>query len=162
MINNRHTGIVVLFLQLLLACLNPAPAQGASQEDEVRKAVSAFDRAYMEADVSYLQSRLTQEYIHINGSTGNVFGREDWLSWVQSRRARLASGELKINAHTVDDLMVKIYGHTAVVTGVINTQGLQAKTPFTLRLRFTNTWVKLGEVWFRAMFHDSVLDMKES
>jgi len=36
MINNRHTGIVVLFLQLLLACLNPAPAQGASQEDEVQ------------------------------------------------------------------------------------------------------------------------------
>ena len=46
MINNRHTGIVVPFSQLLLACLNPAPAQGASQEDEVRKAVSAFDRAY--------------------------------------------------------------------------------------------------------------------
>ena len=81
---------------------------------------------------------------------------------MQSRRARLASGELEINVHAVDDLKVKIYGNTAVVTGVINTQGLQAKAPFTLRLRFTNTWVKLGEIWFRAMFHDSVLDMKES
>jgi hypothetical protein len=83
-------------LQLVLACPNPASAQGASQEDEVREAVSLLDHAYMEADVSYLQSRLTEEYIYINGSTGNVLGREDCLSWVQSRRARMASGELEL------------------------------------------------------------------
>lgn len=153
-----QTSIAVLFLQLLLIFPNPVPAQVTNPEDEVSAAVSAFGRAFAEADVNYLRSRLTQAYIHVNGSSGNVLQREEWLNWIQSRQAALASGDLVISDYSIDGLEVEIYGQTAVVTGVAETRGIQKGVQFNSRIRFTNTWLKQGGTWLRAAFHDSAVD----
>jgi len=69
--------------------------------------------------------------------------------------AALASRELVISDYSVDDVEVKIYGATAVATGVVESSGSRIGVPFTLRIRFTNVWVRQGGTWFRAAFHDS-------
>jgi ketosteroid isomerase-like protein len=151
----RQASVIVLVLQLLVSSLQPAEAQKASREDEVRAAVSAFGRAFVEADVLYLRSRLTEDYVHINGRSGNVLHRPEWLGWMTSRRAELTSGELIINEYNVDGVMVHIYGETAVVTGIVKSSGIRGGEPFTSRIRFTNVWVRQGGTWLRAAFHDS-------
>jgi len=151
----RRTRVVGCVLVLLLASLQLPGAREAGPEDEVRAAVSAFGRAFAEADVPYLQSHLTKDYLHVNGRSGSVLHRTEWLDWVESRRAELAGGELMIGDYRVDALVVKIYGAAAVVTGVVESGGVRKGVPFSSRVRFTNVWVRQGGAWLRAAFHDS-------
>jgi ketosteroid isomerase-like protein len=132
-------------------------AQQASRTDEVRAAVSEFGRAFVEAGVSVLEILLAEHYIHVNGRSGSVLNRNEWLSWVESRRKELNTGNLLINAHSVEDVQVQVYGEAAVVTGVVHSSGQRKGSMFTSRVRFTNLWVMQGGAWRRAAFHDSPL-----
>jgi len=151
----RTVFAVAVVLQLLLALPDRAEAREASGEDEVRSAVSDFGRAFVEADVAYLRSHLTEGYVHVNGGSGKVLNRSEWLDWLDTRRAGLASGELVISEYSIGDMVVKLYGETAVVTGVVESRGIHKGKPFTSRIRFTNVWLRLEGEWLRAAFHDS-------
>jgi len=93
----------------------------------------------------------------VNGRSGNVLNRDEWLNWIESRRAKLDSGELVIKTYRVSDVEVQIYGEAAVVTGVVRSSGQRNGALFTSPVRFTNVWVKQGGEWRRAAFHDSPL-----
>lgn len=150
-----RTSSAVFVVLLLLVSLESAMAQEVSRENEVRAAVSAFGRAFVEADVSILRTFLTDRYIHLNGRSGSVLSRDEWLKWVESRRADLNNGKLVLSAYWVEDLKVELYGEAAVVTGVVYSSGNQKGIAFTSQLRFTNVWVIQGGAWRRAAFHDS-------
>ncbi len=100
---------------------------------------------------------LTKNYLHVNGRSGSVLNRDQWLKWVASRRAELDSGALVIKTYSVGDVKVQIYGEAAVVTGVVDSSGQRNDSLFTIQVRFTNVWVKQGGEWRRAAFHDSPL-----
>ncbi len=136
----KRTSLSLTVPMVLLVAPPTALAQQMSREHEVRAAVSAFSRAFVEADVSVLRTLLTEDYVHINGRSGSLLNRDEWLNWIASRRAELDSGRLVIDTYRIEDVNVQIHGEAAVVTG---------------RVRFTNVWVEQGGVWRRAAFHDS-------
>jgi ketosteroid isomerase-like protein len=152
-----QTSIAVFISLLLMASQGPAIAQETSPEDEVRAAVAAFGRAFEKADVAFLETRLTNDYIHVNGRSGSVLNRDEWLKWLSSRQAELKSGELSITSYSVEDLKVQVYGEAAVATGIVRSSGQWGGTEFTSQVRFTNLWVMQGGEWRRAAFHDSPL-----
>ena len=98
-------------------------AHGASPPDEARRkaelqeAVDRFGRAYLEADVPALRLLLADNYVHVNGSSGNVLNRSDWLDWVRSRRAQIDNEELQITEYRVENVESVIHGDTAIVIG---------------------------------------------
>ena len=154
------TAVVVAFFMLFLP--NPAVAEEPCRETEVRAAVSAFGRAFVEADVSALATFLTANYVHINGRSGSVLNRDDWLRWVESRRAELDSGELVVSTYRIEDVRVELSGDIAVVTGVAFLSGTRNGNALTSQLRFSNVWILKGGTWRRAAFHDSPLPDPES
>jgi hypothetical protein len=153
----RPIGIAVVVPLLLLPICLPAEARASGPEDEVRAAFSSFSRAFLEADAGTLRSLLTVDYLHVNGRSGSVLNREEWLDFIRSRRAELASGELTVSVYEVDAVEVRVHGETAIVTGVVESRGVRREVPFVSRIRFTNVWVRQGGVWLRAAFHDSPL-----
>jgi ketosteroid isomerase-like protein len=152
---------IVTMVAVALAGALPAHAQadagaGADAEREVREAVERFGRAFADADASALDPMLTKDYVHTNWD-GAVLGKSGWLDYVRSRRAQLDSGTLRIDAHTTDDLKVRLYGDVAVVTGRNTTRGKRGGDAFETRIRFTHVWVKQDGSWRRAAFHDSTI-----
>jgi len=95
--------------------------------------------------------------VHVNGRSGSVLGRDEWLSWITSRRVELESGELTIDTYDVGKVKADVYGSLSVVTGVVHSTGQRNGAPFVSRIRFTNGWIKSGDTWRRAAFHDSPL-----
>jgi ketosteroid isomerase-like protein len=152
-----RASLAVFIPLILMVSSRPAMAQQAGREDEVRASVSAFGRAFVEADVSVLETLLAQDYIHVNGRSGSVLSRDEWLKWVESRRTELNSGKLMIDSYSVGDVKVQVYGEAAVVTGVVHSSGHREGALFTSGVRFTNVWVVQGGAWRRAAFHDSPL-----
>jgi ketosteroid isomerase-like protein len=59
------------------------------------------------------------------------------------------------------DLKVTVFGHTAIATGTfIGKRTNAAGKPLDVRVRFTDTWVKMGNGnWLCVATHDSLLKM---
>lgn len=131
-----------------------------NSETEVRTAVELFGDAFVNADFPVLKGLLDDNYMHINGGSGNVLNRDEWLKWVASRRAELESGILVVSDYRIEKLMVAIHGETAVVTGVAIALGTRDGMPYQSQMRFTNVWIHNGDAWRRAAFHDSPLPEK--
>jgi len=146
-------GMIVPSLPVFGAALT----EEVDREAEVRAAVNAFGRAYLEADVPTLKSLLTENYVHVNGRSRNVLNREDWLLWVKSRRSEIENGELVISDYRVEDVKVALDGNTAIVIGMVFLSQARNGNSRTSRIRFSNTWLYREGKWRRAAFHDSPL-----
>jgi hypothetical protein len=140
---------------IALNALGASSSEEANRKAELQEAVDAFGRAFLEADVSTLRGLLAENYVHVNGRSGNVLNRNDWLEWVESRRAQIDSKELQITEYRIEDVRTVIHGNTAIVTGTIFSKQVTGGEFRTSRIRFTNTWLYRDARWLRAAFHDS-------
>jgi ketosteroid isomerase-like protein len=152
------------FQSVLIHCIQYSHLYGAAplqQVDErtpeaweVRQHVQSFSDAFVEADAETLETLLTDDYIHTN-TGGGVLDKTEWLAWIRTRQADLAAGTIRIDRYIHDEVRIRTYGHMAVVTGLNTTEGVREGEPFRSRLRFTHVWVKQGNQWRRAAFHDT-------
>jgi len=148
---------IVPTLVWILAAVPSTDARPESAESEVRAAVEAFGRAFVAADTVALRSFLGAAYMHVNGRSGTVLSKEQWLDWISSRREEQESGALRIEKYDLEELRVEIYDQTAVVTGIADSRGTHHGEAFASRVRFTNVWV-FDRSWRRVAFHDSPLE----
>ena len=146
---------IVTAVVLAQVALGASVPGEAAPEAELRAAVEAFGRAFREADVQTLGRLLSDNYVHVNGSSGDVLGRSDWLAWMEARRARIENGELSITEYRIEDLSVVIHGDTAIVVGTVISSRVTGGATSTNRVRFSNTWLYSNSTWRRVAFHDS-------
>lgn len=131
-----------------------APDEHSLTEQEVRDAFSQFSDAFVKADTVVLRSLLADDYVHTNAN-GGVLDKTRWLAFAKTRHEDLKSGKVKIDTYRNDDLRIRVYGNTAVVTGLNTTIGFRDGKEWKMNLRFTNVWVKREGRWQRVAFHDS-------
>jgi ketosteroid isomerase-like protein len=67
---------------------------------------------------------------------------------------RIASSEVKMESNTLDDMVVRVYGDTAVVTGRATAVGTLRGEPYP-RIRFTRVYVKHGASWKVVLFQQT-------
>ena len=60
---------------------------------------------------------------------------------------RYQSGELKVNKSTSEGREVRVYGDTAIVTGIVHVDATIKGENRNLHLRYLNVWVKRGDGW---------------
>jgi hypothetical protein len=137
------------------------PAGGA-EPDSLRRvalhaALHAFSGAFLEADAEALDTFLTADYLHTNGGTGSVLDKTEWLEFIRGRRVELQSGRLQVERYETTLQEIRWYPAAAVVSSQVLSAGTRDGVPFESRLRVTQVWVRLGERWWRAAFHDSPL-----
>ncbi len=142
--------MVTLIVQSLMAILLQNPAR----EAEILARVAEFGDAFMAADADKLSDMLTDDYVH-SGPTGRVRTKQEWLSWIATRRDAMDSGAFRFDTYENDEFIVRIHGDTAIVSARNRATGLRDGQPFSFRIRFTNVWVKQEGQWRRAAFHDS-------
>jgi hypothetical protein len=133
-LNMLAAGMIVASVTVFGAAL----AEEVDREAEVRDAVNAFGRAYLEADVPTLKTLLTENYVHVNGRSGNVLNRDDWLKWVRSRRAEIDNGELVVSDFRIEDVKVVLDGKTAIVIGMVYLSQSRNGNSNTAQIRFSN------------------------
>jgi hypothetical protein len=55
---------------------------------------------------------------------------------------------LPLRSFVMSELIVRVYGEIAIVTGLAEVEGeTPDKKPFSFKMRFLNTWKKLGDNW---------------
>jgi ketosteroid isomerase-like protein len=150
----------LLFLPALLSTLlfsaqrpgiRASSLQPVADQDVIREIVD-LERQSKEAslhrDADFCQRTLAEDYVGIT-PLGQVTTKQDVL------RAR-RSGQLRYDTIDVTEMVVRIYGDTAVVTARADVKGHQLGEDFSGPYRYTRVWVRRAGQWQDVSYEQTV------
>jgi ketosteroid isomerase-like protein len=147
-----------LFLALPALCaqrvsVRPKSSIGASLGDqETIREVVDMERQAKEAslrrDPEFPQKALADDYVAIS-PLGQVTTKQEAIS---ARK----SGQLRYETIDVSDMVVRLYGDTAIVTARADVKGHQLGEDFSGPYRYTRVWVRRSGRWQAVSYQATV------
>ena len=145
--------LFVAILVLTVATMGVGQEQSArdshrtSVEETIRKLDNERIQAQIHADATALDRIYAADFIGV-GPSGTVRTKPQVIS-------DFTSGDLKFQSITTDDVQVRVYGSTAVETGLSTMIGQDKGQTVPRDTRFTRVWVKQQEHWRLVANHYS-------
>jgi ketosteroid isomerase-like protein len=131
--------------------IRPASQLAAADQDVIRQIVD-LERQSKEAslhrDADFCQRTLAENYVGIT-PLGQVATKQDVL------RAR-RSGQLRYETMDVTEMVVRLYGDTAVVTARADVKGHQLGEDFSGPYRYTRVWIRRAGHWETVSYQATV------
>ena len=138
---------------LMLAALvwgGAAVAMGAGPD---AAAIEARDHALNDAivrhDVEVAREYYEEQFV-LTTSSGKSKSKDDLL-------AEIARPGLAFEVNAMSDIVVRVRGDTAVLTGILHQRGTYDGNAFDVRLRVTDTWHREDGTWRILAGHASVI-----
>lgn len=137
-------AFVVLVAGSLFVAASPLPAvQTPNEVDAEQTRILALENAWNQAeehkDVRALDSLLDPSLVYIDYD-GSMLTKAQFMASVQAP-------ELHPEQIINESMMARVYGGSAVVTGIYREKGVQNGKPYLRRGRFTDTWVYQNGMW---------------
>jgi ketosteroid isomerase-like protein len=114
-------------------------------EQEIRQRETRRFEAIVRGDVAALDDILSDDLTYTH-ATGVHETKAEFI-------AKLKSGQLKYESLTPEELRVRVYGPTGVVTGVARVRVQVKGELLSFQLRFTDVYVKKGDRWQMVAWH---------
>ena len=131
--------------------LHPRAGFDSAEQETIRQIVD-MERQSKEAslhrDADFSLRTLAEDYVAIT-PLGQVTTKRDNVS---ARR----SGQLRYEAMNVTDMVVRVYGDTAVVTARADVKGHQLGEDFSGPYRYTRVWVRRNGHWQAVSYQATV------
>ena len=141
---------VWVFASLVMFAMATARAGDVAQaEREILRAEAAICHAFEGGDAAYLRGALDPRFTLVD-SRGTVTNLEQNLDEVEAREPRYE--EFRNHGQSI-----RIYGDTAIVTGITSVRGMAGGEAFAADFRFTDTWLYRDDRWLLAASHASRL-----
>jgi ketosteroid isomerase-like protein len=125
---------------LLVALVFPVHAETNMSREE---AVLQFERDWVAAgmnnDIQWMRRMLTDDFAEID-LTGKLNSKSDHI-------AQFMSGQFKLQSLVLSDLLVRIYGDVAVVTGTAHNKGTKDGRDISGIYSFTDVLLFRGGTW---------------
>lgn len=142
----RTMGIVVLLI--LISFLSLFGQSDSSLNDSQVQVITELAKrraaAVVDRDVDLLDKITSADSVRIS-PVAEMGAKAQLL-------AELKSGTVTYSSINVDELSVRIYGNTAVVTGRSAFQGQREGKQFKSQCRFSRVWVKSRTDWQEILF----------
>ena len=129
----------------------PTPAMDTGDQESIRQIIDMEHQAReasLRRDVEFSQRNLAEDYVAIT-PLGQVTTKQDTVS---ARK----SGQLKYDLINVTDMVVRVYGDTAVVTARADVKGHQLGEDFSGPYRYTRVWVRRTGHWLAVSYQATV------
>ena len=129
----------------------PKPAMDTGDQESIRQIIDMEHQAReasLRRDVEFSQRNLAEDYVAIT-PLGQVTTKQDTVS---ARK----SGQLKYDTINVTDMVVRVYGDTAVVTARADVKGHKLGEDFSGPYRYTRVWVRRTGHWLAVSYQATV------
>ncbi len=155
----RNNCAVLLFCVLALApafcsqhvSVRSAPGFSATDDETIREIVDLerqTKEAILHRDADFSMRTLADDYVAIT-PLGQVTTKQDAIS---ARR----SGQLRYESVNVTEMVVRLYGDTAVVTARAEVKGHQLGEDFSGPYRYTRVWARRNGHWQTVSYQATV------
>jgi ketosteroid isomerase-like protein len=153
----RIIVMLVLVLTMASIALGQSPPANSDRRRNIEQVIGQLDheriQAQINADTEALERIYAADFIGI-GPSGAVRTKPQVIS-------DFASGELKFQSITTDEVQVRTYGNTAVETGISTMNGQDKGKAVPRNNRFTRVWVKHQGHWQLVLNHYSPLIIQQ-
>ena len=153
----RIIVMAVLVLTTASIALGHSPRANWDRRRSIERVIRQLDheriQAQINADAGALERIYAADFIGV-GPSGAVRTKPQVIS-------DFASGELRFQSIATDDVQVRIYGNTAVETGLSTMNGQDKGKAVPRNNRFTRVWVKQQGHWRLVLNHYSPLTIQE-
>jgi ketosteroid isomerase-like protein len=131
---------------LVAGCVHAAsPDEGL----RLRNLERDLNRAIAQRDARRVSELLSDDWMLVTGS-GKVKTKADVLT-------EIAEPELEFQDNESRDVLVRMWGDTAVLTGVLHQRYRLRGAVQDVTLRYTDTWTRVGDTWRQVSGHASRL-----
>jgi ketosteroid isomerase-like protein len=133
----KRIALVLITFSLLVVPL--AWSQGGNAEQQIKKFTNELRVAQLKADTNTVEQLYADDYAAIRGD-GTVQTKAQEIE-------SLKSGALTYDKIDVQDLKIRVYGNTAVVTNLVFSKGITNGKPRNTNVRSTRVWRKERGSW---------------
>ena len=124
---------------LVVTAIVPASGDQASDERELTQLLKDLNAAIVKPDIAFLEQILDQDYTHYRPH-GNVENRTQYL---EDRK----NGQVDFTSLLADDIKVRVYGDTAIVTYRSTAKGKDQDGAIDEQRLWTRVFVRKGGHW---------------
>ena len=139
------------FILMVLAALIPASAI-ADTKGDIERLEQRRIQAIIDVDMPTLNAIYADDFFY-NRAGGDSLTKAEYLPMYES-------GDLKVTKSTSEGREVRVYGDTAVVTGIVHVDATIKGENRNLHLRYLNVWVKRGYNWVLVARQATNIPMK--
>lgn len=136
-------------LFVLSVCLLSAQTKSSAAEQDIMRVEKEMLAAALKGDTSPSERYLADNYV-FTGPDGLTMGKAQSIE-------DLKSGNLKLQAASLDDSKVQVYGDTGIVTYSSNDKGTYKGKDITGKTRWTDVFVKQKGHWMIVASHGSTV-----
>jgi ketosteroid isomerase-like protein len=142
--------LLLLFLLLLATSQLHAQdrMQSAADQGRLLTLENAWNQAIQQKDAVALNMLLGSDLVYVDYD-GSLMGKAEYLASVHVPSLH---PERIVN----EAMSVHLYGTVAVVSGVCRENGIRKGKPYSVRMRFTDTWIRRGESWICVASHSTL------
>jgi len=129
-------------LLVLLALASPvvrAQESDSAVQSKIIALEKAWNQAYKIADIKALDSLLDNAIVLVNDD-GSVQSKNEFLASVRATNSQ----DQQV---APESMSVRVFGSTAIATGVMRVKGVEGGKPYVRREQFVDTWVNKGGRW---------------
>jgi len=144
-------AVPMLVSSVLLQAGSKTTAPAERQEDVIRTVLQLEEeskQATIRRDVAFAERTLAENYVGI-GPLGTVISKSETIN------ARKTS-QLQYDSMELSDMVVRVFGNTAVVTGRADVKGKDLGEDFSGPYRFTRVWIKRNGQWQAVSYQATV------
>jgi len=143
--------ILVFFVPLKASAVRPKSSPAATEDEAVREIVDlerqAKDAA-LHRDAAFVERTLADDYVAIT-PLGQVVTKTDTV-------AARKTAQLRYEMIEISDMVVRLYGNTAIVTARAEVKGTELGEEFSGPYRFTRVWVRRNGKWLTVSYQATV------
>ena len=132
---------------VLMVAMPSHPQTSSQQEEEIKTLEAERSKAQVQGDTGKLDELLAPEFMEVN-----VAGQ------IRTKRENIdghKSGQAHWERFDLDELSVRVYGETAVVSGHLTRKGMFAGRDLSGQSRYTRYYVRRQGHW-QAIFQHSI------
>jgi ketosteroid isomerase-like protein len=146
--------LFLLGIALLFSSASPFTQETPNSSDEIQ--IRQLERAWNQAEASQEVkevSNLVDDTLVYTDYDGSFMNKTEYLKWV-------AAPEQKADHLYDEGLTVHLYGNAAVVNGIYRESGTNKGKHYTIRSRYTDTWIKRDNIWRCVASHSTLIPAK--
>jgi ketosteroid isomerase-like protein len=140
-------------LLLLLLVLTSSVQSQQSVDAELKQLEREWNEAIVKKDFPKLQKILGDEFVYID-YVGGVNPKVDMLRG-------LKESEAVIEPFETEDVVVKVFGNTAIITGRFTQKVIFKGQTYTGQFRYTDVYIKRNQHWQAVAAHSSRIPDKK-
>jgi ketosteroid isomerase-like protein len=134
----KSTACLVVLLVVASLFLR-AQESDAAVQSKIIALEKAWNQAYKIGDTKALDALLDDAIVLVNDD-GSVQSKKEFLASLHAANAQ----EQQV---APESMSVRVFGNTAIATGVLKVKGVENGKQYTRREQFVDTWVNKGGKW---------------